>query len=204
MTTMTRMLQRGIVIFAALALLAAACGDHTATNDEAAPSSTIEEAVPSAPVEETTPSTTIEETVPDEPVEEDVPPAPVPQEPNADPPPPTSGEEEMSAEDRFGYGCLRWDDPFPFPGTVTAVAGGSYMYDLWLMAVAIEEAPDPILMLFDEPHGSWIALDQASAEYTGFPEMDELGKEVIGLGNLDLPAAAMRAVMARCLVSMEN
>jgi hypothetical protein len=83
------------------------------------------------------------------------------------------------------------------------VAGGSYGYDMWLMAVAIEEAPDPILMFFNEPHRLWATLDQASAEYTGFPELDELAKEGIGLGNPDLPAAAMQASMARCLASME-
>jgi hypothetical protein len=217
MTTMTRALQRGIVVFAALALLAAACGDTTTTNDEAAgetarsttveettPSTTIEETAPSAPVEETTPSTAIEGPVPSDSVEENLPPAPSTQEPIADPPPATSGEEEMSAEDRFDYGCLPWDDPLPFPGTVTAVAGGSYGYDMWLMAVAIEEVPDPILMFFNEPHGLWAALDQASAEYTGFPELDGPGKELIGLGNPDLPAAAMQASIARCLASMET
>ena len=76
------------------------------------------------------------------------------------------------------------------------------MMDAVLMAVAIEEAPDPILMLFY--NGDWAALDQTSAEYTGFPELDELGKEVIGLGNPDLPAAAMQASMARCQATMET
>lgn len=54
MTTMRRMLQRGVVLLAVVALLAAACGDDTTTNgeaaDESAPSTTIEEAAPPAPV----------------------------------------------------------------------------------------------------------------------------------------------------------
>lgn len=192
MTTMRRMLQRGVVLLALAALLAAACGGDTATNDEAA--------------SESTPSTTVEETTSDS--------------VTTDTTPPTTAEIETREVPDFPVpnflrrDCRPWatkvNPEYPIPGTVTAVAVSKFPFNSGVM-IAIEEDPGIVLLVYSgsgdvelaQPFdadaastggGDWHPVDEASADYLGYPS------DMIPPGYGDEVVVAMQ----ECLASIQN
>ena len=146
MTTMTRMLQRGVALLALVALLAAACGDDDTTADgEAAP-----ETAPPATVEETTSDTVTTDTAP---------PASVTQESIVEPTPPTTAASETQEEPNpMDQAVLTWvrrdcrpwatkvNPEYPIPGTVEAAAVSKFPIDFGsAVMIAIEEDPGIVL-----------------------------------------------------------
>jgi hypothetical protein len=210
MTTMRRMLQRGVVLLALVALLAAACGGDTTTNDEAA--------------SESAPSTTVEETTTDSVTTDTAPPAPDTQESIVEPTPPATAERETDEEPDspvlswVRHDCRPWatkvNPEYPIPGTVEAAAVSKFSLDFGSgVMIAIEEDPGIVLLHYNggsrdvewaQPFdadaastgdGPWYPVDEASADYLGLlrppSPLEYYGDEV---------AVAMK----ECLASIQN